>query len=63
MSYMASYFRGGYGAIRAMIEEDCTIMDDISHSEDYGRRYDSKHRNLLRAKANAATARRRRKAA
>ena len=63
MSYMASYFRGGYGAIRAMIEEDCTFMDDISHSEDYGRRYDLKHRNLLKAKANAATGRRRRKAA
>jgi len=51
MSYMASYFRGGYAAIRAMIEADCTIMDDISHSEDYGRRYDSKNRNMLRAKA------------
>ncbi len=66
MSYMASYFRGGYGAIRAMLEEDCTIMDDISHSEDYGRRYDSKSKNLLRAKellSASRLARKRRRAA
>jgi hypothetical protein len=64
MSYMASYFRGGYAAIRAMIESDCTIMDDISHSEDYGRRYDREHKNMIRTRGTLSrSALRRRRAA
>ena len=63
MSYMASYFRGGYAAIRAMIELDRTIMDDVSHSEDYGRRYDRENKNLSRRRANTGSNRRNRSAA
>lgn len=63
MSYMASYFRGGYAAIRAMIESDRTIMDDVSHSEDYGRRYDRENKNLSRRRANTGSNRRNRSAA